>query len=311
MGETIKVVDNASTAINYSYDVYGNLTSMAGPSGTTTITYDSLGRKTSMNDPDKGVWNYRYNNFGELIEQTDALGNRIVHRYDSLGRVTETEYRSPGTTEGFLFETVQNFYDSAPSGSFPSGLTTDSGTNALGKPVLTLKKNASQTITFAESFHYDALGRGRQTKTYVQELNQIFTTKQTFDAIGRVFQSEDGSSEKERNGHRGIQYSYNSNGYIEAIKDMRIINGSQKVYEETLAMDALGNVTSKTLGNGLGTTLSYDPRSTLLTSIQTTSSSGTVQNLSYAWDMRGNLLSRTDRGRANEQATNLFLKNTF
>ena len=66
-------------------------------------------------------------------------------------------------------------------------------------------------------------------------------------------------------------------------------------------MDALGNVTSKSLGNGLTTTLSYDPRSTLLTGIQTNSSSGTVQNLSYAWDMRGNLLSRTDIARAQQE----------
>jgi len=56
-------------------------------SNSTTLVYDKLGRKTSMSDPDKGNWSYVYNGFGELIEQTDAKGQKSVLGYDVRGRM--------------------------------------------------------------------------------------------------------------------------------------------------------------------------------------------------------------------------------
>ena len=38
----------------------------------TTISYDELGRKTSMTDPDMGSWSYSDDAVGNLVEQTDA-----------------------------------------------------------------------------------------------------------------------------------------------------------------------------------------------------------------------------------------------
>ncbi|WP_105102084.1 RHS repeat protein [Microbulbifer pacificus] len=43
-----------------------------------------------MSDPDKGTWRNVHNPFNELIEQTDAKGQKVENTYDALGRASET-----------------------------------------------------------------------------------------------------------------------------------------------------------------------------------------------------------------------------
>ena len=55
----------------HQYDVLGNLTNVTDAANNqTTITYDTLSRKTSMTDPDMGYWVYQY----------DANGNSHIKR---------------------------------------------------------------------------------------------------------------------------------------------------------------------------------------------------------------------------------------
>jgi len=51
------------------------------------MSYDLLGSKTAMSDPNKGAWSYEYNGFGELTKQTDAKGQTSAMTYDGLGRM--------------------------------------------------------------------------------------------------------------------------------------------------------------------------------------------------------------------------------
>jgi len=63
------------------------------------LNYDTLSRKTSMNDPDMGYWQYTYDANGNLVSQKDANGNmttragvNISYNYDnkptSIGSTT-------------------------------------------------------------------------------------------------------------------------------------------------------------------------------------------------------------------------------
>ena len=78
----------------YSYNVRNNLTRIlnsqdqAGSSDDIVINYDLLGRKTSMTDPDIGVWAYTYDANGNLETQTDARDQVIHFTYDALNRPT-------------------------------------------------------------------------------------------------------------------------------------------------------------------------------------------------------------------------------
>ncbi|MFZ2423772.1 MAG: hypothetical protein WA029_21775, partial [Anaerolineae bacterium] len=64
----------------YSYDVAGRLLTVQDhASNQTTLTHDLLGRKTSMNDPDMGAWQYRYDAVGNLVPNPENPQN--LNRY--------------------------------------------------------------------------------------------------------------------------------------------------------------------------------------------------------------------------------------
>ena len=75
-GRTNRVTESESGVAYhtaYSYDVSDRLSGVTDSAGNvTTMTYDLLGRKTAMTDPDMGTWSYRYDKNDNLIEQTDA-----------------------------------------------------------------------------------------------------------------------------------------------------------------------------------------------------------------------------------------------
>ena len=63
-------------------------------SNQTTLTYDLLGRKTSMNDPDMGAWQYRYDAAGNLVlvaANVGTAGSKYPHESSGFVRMT------PGT----------------------------------------------------------------------------------------------------------------------------------------------------------------------------------------------------------------------
>jgi YD repeat-containing protein len=88
---------------DYAYDLVGNLEFVrahAGDGATllrqTAMSYDALGRKLTMNDPDMGFWEYEYDPAGNLVNQTDANEQTITFVYDALGRLKTKSHN--GTT---------------------------------------------------------------------------------------------------------------------------------------------------------------------------------------------------------------------
>jgi len=91
------VEDAQGTVTEYAHDLPGNLIRVIAAKGTieqnsAKMTYDSLGRKRDMTDPDMGYWTYEYDKSGNLIAQTDARKQTITFAYDTLNRLTEKVY---------------------------------------------------------------------------------------------------------------------------------------------------------------------------------------------------------------------------
>ncbi len=77
----------------YRYDSLDSLTQVENATGNLTqISYDSLGRKVEMNDPDMGRWGYGYDTRGNLTYQRDAKGQILLFQYDSLNRLERKSY---------------------------------------------------------------------------------------------------------------------------------------------------------------------------------------------------------------------------
>ncbi len=100
----------------YEYKVTDELTKVTdAASNVTTITYDELGRKAAMADPDMGSWSYSYNAVGALSGQTDAKGQSIEFTYDKLNRITRKWYPPAWTedtiTAGVSRPTVYDLYE--------------------------------------------------------------------------------------------------------------------------------------------------------------------------------------------------------
>lgn len=107
-GRTIQVTDiDSSGNINtaYIYDLVGNLTNVTDNNNNSIVmTFDSLGRKISMSDPDMGFWRYSYDNAGRMVQQTDGRSNSIYFYYsDPIGRLSSKQiYNQANTLVGLI-----------------------------------------------------------------------------------------------------------------------------------------------------------------------------------------------------------------
>lgn len=291
LGETIQVTDNLGGDAYYYYDAQGNMTSMVDDdSNTSTITYDILGRKTAMNDPDKGVWSYDYNGFGELVEQTDAKLQKSVMTYDTLGRMkTRIDRTATSLVEG---STTWN-YDTAPNGLGQLGSVED-------------------TISgYLKAVEYDSLGRTSKTVTSLGILGADgdHYEKVTYDQYGRTHQVFDAARNDDTYAGNGIVTLYNQYGYQHQLGDATYTNDQPRsIYQEVLAMNARGQVTSERLGNNATTARTYDDQTGRVESILATTmlgTSGDIQDLSYQWDTVGNLSHRKEQS-GNKDLTENF-----
>jgi RHS repeat-associated protein len=260
-GDVVQVTDALTNSMYYTHDPLGNLLSTTDAAGNTvTATYDTRGRKISSSDPDLGAWTYNYDTLGETVSQTDAKGQTTSISYDLLGR--QLQRVEPTMTSAWV-------YDTAPMG--------------IGK-IASASIIAGAGAGYQRSYSYDQFGRLAQDASVINGTTYAFSG--TYDANGHLstVHYPSGSS---------VQYSYNPLGYSSQLTDA--------VAGQTLwtlnALDAEQHITQETAGNGVVTTQSFDtPTGRLLTigAAVAGNSNNAVQNLSYTYDVLGNVLSRTD-----------------
>ena len=298
LGETVGTSDHLGGTIEFGHDAQGNLTSVkrakassdasAAPATvTTTMAYDLLGRRTGMTDPDKGAWSYRHNALGELVCQKSAAGHTTRMAYDGLGRLaTRKDYRSDSAS-----------CDGAASGTLEANAawTHDTAANGLGQ----LAQVTDSKSGYRRVHAYDAYGRPDTTATTPGTGNGTHHAKTTYDQHGRVFQAFDASRTSSTYTDHGVRHVYNANGHLQALRDAVGVEDAQgtftprTVYRTVTAMDARGNVTAETLGNGISRNHAYDGQTGRVRAIRSgLGTAGNRQDLAYDWDALGNLTQR-------------------
>ncbi|HMZ97187.1 MAG: FG-GAP-like repeat-containing protein [Nitrospira sp.] len=234
-GRTIRVDEYQGTAstcdttvgtpyatTTYQYDVQGNLLSVTDARGNvSTMTYDTLNRKTAMHDPDMGNWSYVYDANGNLTKQTDAKAQILWFRYDALNRRVQKDFT---TQKALGAGDVRYTYD---------------GTTNNRKGRLQQVVDASGTVVF----QYDGLGRISQTDKTLD--GTTYTTQSTYDGLGRLLTVTYPSTPS-----KTISYAYNG-----PVLD-KVFEGTT-TYIQYTNHNALGQAGTTTYGNGVSTTTTY------------------------------------------------------
>ena len=103
--EGVKLTDTGEAAsltwwlTSYRYDLLDNFTGYTDSQDNEKyITYDGLGRRVFMNDPDRGVLSYSYDDAGNVIRVVDANGQVVRYAYDGVNRLLAEYYGETTST---------------------------------------------------------------------------------------------------------------------------------------------------------------------------------------------------------------------
>jgi YD repeat-containing protein len=150
----------ANYTTNYTYDSYGDQTSVTDPLGNkATDVYNDIGellctvsaKETALgvSCPTAGSWvsgatAYTYDNYGDLLSETNPAGYESSATYDDIGdQLTYTDAMSPSNTTDFKFDN-----DGEPTQTtYPDGTTTSTTYDPDGDVLTTTDKGATSPLT--------------------------------------------------------------------------------------------------------------------------------------------------------------------
>jgi RHS repeat-associated protein len=156
-----------ANSVTYTYDSDGNLTNQVDNSGTTTSTYDGMGRLTGRSAPNgvndtygydlasnltslinsSGTTSYHYNTLNEVDQVNEPSGRIDILGYDAMGQQTNL-WTNTGSQVSYSGTTV------IPPGSFATYTTT--GYNAAGqmKSRGTILSSKANTVFSSVVYNY-------------------------------------------------------------------------------------------------------------------------------------------------------------
>jgi YD repeat-containing protein len=289
MGWTVRS-DDASGNSYVTYDHYadGLLASATvnnDPTTTVSATFDYARNRSTLTDPNYGTLTTVYNAYGELCQRVSPkeldAQTETTYLYDGLGRLVRETDGLENTTTHYIFDEEEGA---------TKGLLKDIHHRTVG----------GQAIQYI-SYNYDDFARLIMTKD--QRSSGIYTTSMEYDDYSRIKQTTYPTGVSIRNKYE--------NGYLKSI-----IDANDHVLWKADGINAYGQLTDATLGNGVTTHRAYDPEMHYIDSIVT---SNNLQNLSYGYDKFGNLASRKDNLRNLEESfhyddmnrlTDIYLGNT-
>ncbi|MHA3946548.1 DUF6531 domain-containing protein [Cellulomonas bogoriensis] len=127
-GRTVGIAHDGPTPdVALTYDPVGRRTSMADGTGTTSYTYDAAGRLASATAP-AGEVGYAWDTVGRLTELTYPDGTTVQRSYDSAGQLTQITDWSGQTYQLTYGEDSQ-----LQEVTFPNGVQTSYGHDAAGR----------------------------------------------------------------------------------------------------------------------------------------------------------------------------------
>ena len=220
-----------------------------------TFTYDVLGRRTQLTDPDAGSRSFTFNAFGEVTEERDAAARAVVYERDGLGRVvSRTDDRGAAL---YIWDTALHGVGSLAAARSADGILT--------------------------RFAYDVAGRQERKTTTVAGVDYSMT--RGYDHAGRLAWKGFPVS----GGPFHVSYKY-SNGELSSVTTL----ADDHVYFAITAKNADGRLERVQYANGVSEQHAYDPATGRLVNREVVNAAGTVLlHQSHSYDWRGLLATRS------------------
>ena len=271
IGQVIKVEDALHGVTKLEYDPFVNLAKTTDPAGNLiVVSYDLMGRKTKLFDPDIGVIDYFVDPIGQVWKQISPVqrakeattpGQFTTFEYDVLGRMTAR------------FETDLESHWEFDTAIMGIGQLAEAYT---GKTNVNLRD-------YRRIRNYDSLGRLKLT---TQVLNDgTYTARNDYDEWNRAIRT---TYQHASDGAKVFDTRYGNMGDLE-----RIERGGLPLWR-VMEKDAAQRPTKLTLGNGLTQVHRYNRFTARLENgaLSTSSNVARLQE-SYLYDVLGNVSNRS------------------
>ncbi len=319
--------------VAYQYDVLDRLTTVTrDPDGTTsagpvltTIKYDGLGRKSQMQDPDMGQWQYEYDLAGNMTVQRDALylkdpsanaSHQIFFTYDSMNRVKAkyygTAHYQPTATPVVDIPDVKYYYDNDLGDA-----STKYSWGRLRYVEVTLQGQGQEKAN-GHGYEYDLRGRPVAdvitTTNYYNTLPE-YVVRYTYDVGGRMrsvtYPDPDPDPQVTP---ETVSIGYNQQGMgLPQSLTSNVSGNPNPVY--STQYNERGQISQLQQGsapqnNLLTTSYQYSVRGWLTQTLATTSNA-TLLNLATSYYQNGNVASISNQNISNPSTSNPTFTNSF
>ncbi len=249
LATVVERTDGDSLDTLYEYDARGNLVRSTDDHGNIVESeYDSLSRRTRLDDPDRGRSLFAFDDADNLIDTTDAKGQRVVFAYDRANRLTSENYLDDTGDPLTDPVDVSYFYDlPAPGGVALGDGTTEQASFTAGE--------LSYIVDLSGEEHrsYDERHRRSWTAKLVRDpvLGVLvpFTNRMGYDSLDRLVSLEYPDGDR-------ITQQYSPRGLLRAIRGA---NGGRAILDDASYAPS-GLLSEQVYGNGVVTSFEYDDR---------------------------------------------------
>ena len=267
---------SSTYATTYTYDGLQDLLGITDANGNVrSFSYDGLGREVSSTDlhasasSTYGIWNYTYDNAGNLTTRVDPKSQTVNYTYDALNRVL-TESNASATQIAYTYDTCTNGISRLCSVTSTDAVSLDTKTyDPLGN--LASESKTINGTNYAASYTYDRQG------------NQLTLT------------NPDGSV---------VLYTYGAAGLVTNVQEKES-GGSFANVVTSIDYSPTDKVAAQTDANGITTANTYDPAKLyrLNSMVTTTGGSTHIQSSTYTYDNDGNITQAIDSSATNGAIT--------
>jgi len=313
LGRVTSVTDPLNHGTTYTYDAADRVLTVTLPKPTpsstlnftTTYTYDSYDAGTQLlatvvTDPNGNATTQKYDVFGRLVKNVDALNNTTTYgysrallssitdangyvasySYDSLGRLTRTTFPDAA------YETYTYFGDSLLQSR------TDRKNQTIQYAYDHLKRLTTKTYPNATSISYSYQGQKltqvadtstSPSETHTFSYDNVYrvasNTQATRGTIGYAYDAADRTSSYTITGGTTASYTYYPDGSLNTIQWTPVSGQVKYAYMLT------GQYGTITFPNGQTKNFSYDDQGRLTQLVNLHPSAGNLATYAYGYDL--------------------------